>query len=112
MQVVRRADRQAGRQCLPRRETWEVGSALPTFPASYHLLAHSQTCLSDSTCPAWFSIHPAGAAVSPLQKARMSAACRPLHPDVAAIVREGLQHYGLLPAGGGDGKAALAGTTS
>ncbi|KAL4420385.1 hypothetical protein ABPG77_002325 [Micractinium sp. CCAP 211/92] len=39
----------------------------------------------------------AGAAVTLLQKARMTAACRPLHPDVPAIVQEGLIFHGLLP---------------
>ena len=45
-----------------------------------------------STTPA-----AAGAAVTPLQKARMTAACRPLHPDVPAVVHAGLEHLGLLP---------------
>lgn len=39
----------------------------------------------------------AGAGVSLLQKARMTAACRPLHPDVPAIVQEGLILHGVLP---------------
>jgi hypothetical protein len=39
----------------------------------------------------------------------MNAACRPLHPDVVAIMREGLKEYGLLPSSGGatDGAAAV-----
>jgi hypothetical protein len=39
----------------------------------------------------------AGNKVTPLQKARMNAMCRPLHPDVITIVREGLKHEKLLP---------------
>lgn len=51
----------------------------------------------------------AGASVSPLQKARMTAACTPLHPDVPAIVKAGLEQYGLLPPEGGtSGPAARA----
>lgn len=43
----------------------------------------------------------AGAHVTPLQKSKMIAQCRPLHPDVACVVRGGLEHFGLLRAGGG-----------
>jgi hypothetical protein len=51
----------------------------------------------------------AGAVVTPLQKARMLALCRPLHPDVGTVVREGLDHYGLLePAGKNESAAATA----
>ncbi|KAL4430755.1 hypothetical protein ABPG75_006011 [Micractinium tetrahymenae] len=39
----------------------------------------------------------AGAFVTLLQKARMTAACRPLHPDGPAIAREGLILRKLLP---------------
>ncbi|EFN59061.1 hypothetical protein CHLNCDRAFT_137778 [Chlorella variabilis] len=42
-----------------------------------------------------------GAHVTPLQKSKMIAQCRPLHPDVACVVRGGLEHFGLLRAGGG-----------
>jgi hypothetical protein len=45
----------------------------------------------------------AGPYVTALQKARVNAACRPLHPDVVAIIGEGLKEFGLLPA---NGKAA------
>ena len=52
----------------------------------------------------------AGAVVSPLQKARMLALCRPLHPDVAAIVRAGLIHFSLLePADAAEAAALGAG---
>jgi hypothetical protein len=50
----------------------------------------------------------AGAVVTPLQKARMMALCRPLHPDVGTIVREGLDHYGLLEQADAAGAAAAA----
>ncbi|KAL4420387.1 hypothetical protein ABPG77_002327 [Micractinium sp. CCAP 211/92] len=40
----------------------------------------------------------AGRAVSPMQKTRMVAACRPLYPDTVAIVRHVLEQHGLLPA--------------
>lgn len=51
---------------------------------------------------------PAGAVVSPLQKARLIALCRPLHPDVPVIVREVLLLHGLLPTDlGGSASAAL-----
>lgn len=39
---------------------------------------------------------PAGAKVSLLPQLRMAALCRPLHPDIVSIVREGLDHVGLL----------------
>lgn len=38
----------------------------------------------------------AGAKVSLLPQLRMAALCRPLHPDIVSIVREGLDHVGLL----------------
>lgn len=42
----------------------------------------------------------AGCQLTPLQKARMVAACRPLHPDGAAVVEECIKHYGLRAATG------------
>jgi hypothetical protein len=42
----------------------------------------------------------AGQYVTPLQKTRMMAMCRPLHPDVLTIVQEGLRHFGVLPERG------------
>lgn len=33
-----------------------------------------------------------------MQKTRMVAACRPLYPDIAAIVRHTLEQHDLLPA--------------
>ncbi|KAL4430752.1 hypothetical protein ABPG75_006008 [Micractinium tetrahymenae] len=39
----------------------------------------------------------AGRAVSPMQKTKMIAACRPLYPDTLAIVRCALEQHGLLP---------------
>ncbi|PSC68818.1 Carbonic anhydrase 2 [Micractinium conductrix] len=35
----------------------------------------------------------AGSVTTPMQKLRMTATCRPLHPDVVAIVREGLKQF-------------------
>jgi hypothetical protein len=39
----------------------------------------------------------------------MNALCRPLHPDVVTVVREGLRQFGMLPSpalGGSGGTGA------
>lgn len=41
-----------------------------------------------------------------LQKARLVAACHPLHPDVPCIIESCLSHHGLLPEAHGAGRAA------
>ena len=65
-----------------------------------------ERCTPTPACP--LLPRPAGAVVSPMQKARLIALCRPLHPDVPIIVREALLLLGLLPADlGGPSGAAL-----
>ena len=83
-----------------------VGQYLQLFDAAGQLSQQP-----DATLMATMELFStAGAVVTPLQKARMMALCRPLHPDVGTIVREGLDHYGLLePAGAGDASAAAGG---
>ena len=56
-----------------------------------------------------------GPVMSPLQKARLLALSRPLHPDLGTTVREWLDHHGLLEqagvaaAAGEEAAAAAAG---
>lgn len=49
---------------------------------------------------------------SPLQKARIIAQSGNLHPDIPALVKGVLQHYGLLPKGSQGSASAAAGATA
>ena len=50
-----------------------------------------------------------GPVMSPLQKARLLALSRPLHPDLGTIVREWLDQYGLLEQTDAAAEAGAAG---
>ncbi|KAI3433707.1 hypothetical protein D9Q98_003516 [Chlorella vulgaris] len=69
---------------------------LRVFDAAGSLIHHSNAAVMLTMD----FISKAGQYVTPLQKTRMMAMCRPLHPDVLTIVQEGLRHFGVLPERG------------
>lgn len=68
-----------------------VGRYLQLFDAAGQLSQQPEAALLAAV-----ELSSTAGVVSPLQKARMLALCRPLHPDVAAIMRAGLIHFGLI----------------